>query len=180
MKVINPDDGKAVLTWNTEASGKGDVLNAVGRLAAKVRTALGDRTLDESALKNEETFTAGSLEAAHAYVQGQELQWAGKYEDAIGAYQKAVQLDPTLGRAYAGLGAVSASLGRRDEAESTYKQAIANIDRMTDRGVPNEGRLLSARTRCQKGCRRARRLAQAVPGRQLGARKPGVCQFPPP
>jgi len=98
-----------------------------------VRSALGDRTLDASGLKNEETFTAGSLEAAHAYVQAQELQWAGKYELAIAEYQKAVQLDPTLGRAYAGLGAVSGSLGNRDEAERYYKQAIANIDRMTER-----------------------------------------------
>ena len=133
VKVLNPDDGKAILTWNTEASGKGEVLNGVGRLAAKVRGALGDRTLNESGLKNEETFTAATLEAAHAYVQGQELQWAGKYEGALASYQKAVELDSTLGRAYAGLGAVSASLGRRDEAEKYYKQAIANIDRMTDR-----------------------------------------------
>ncbi|MFL6278985.1 MAG: protein kinase domain-containing protein [Vicinamibacterales bacterium] len=133
VKVINPDDGKAVLTWNTEASGKGDVLNAVGRLAAKVRSALGDRTLDESGLKNEETFTAASLDAAHAYVQAQEFQWAGKYDEAIAEYLKAVQLDPTLGRAYAGLGAVSNSLGKRDEAEKYYKQAIENIDRMTER-----------------------------------------------
>ena len=133
VKVINPDDGKAVLTWNTEASGKGDVLNAVGRLAAKVRGALGDRTLAESGLKNEETFTAASLDAAHAYVQAQELQWAGKYDEAIAEYLKAVQLDPTLGRAYAGLGAVSSSLGKRDDAEKYYKQAIENIDRMTER-----------------------------------------------
>ena len=133
VRVVNPDDGQALLTWNTEASGKGDVLNAVGRLAAKVRGALGDRTLDPSGLKNEETFTAGSLEAAHHYVQGQELQWAGKYEEALASYQKAVQLDSTLGRAYAGLGAVSGNLGRRQEAENYYKQAIEHIDRMTDR-----------------------------------------------
>jgi tetratricopeptide (TPR) repeat protein len=133
VKVVNPDDGKAILTWNTEASGKSDVLNAVGRLAAKVRGALGDRTLDQSGVKNEETFTAASLEAAHYYVQGQELQWAGKYEEAITAYQEAVKLDPTLGRAYAGLGAVSGNLGRRQEAELYYKQAIEHIDRMTDR-----------------------------------------------
>lgn len=133
VKVVNPDDGKAILTWDTDASGKGDVLNAVGRLAAKVRGTLGDRTLDESGLKNEETFTAATLEAAHAYVQAQELQWAGQYEQALAAYQKAVELDPTLGRAYAGLGAVSGSLGHRQEAEEYYKQAIENIDRMTDR-----------------------------------------------
>ncbi len=133
VKVVNPDDGKAILTWNTDASGKGDVLNAVGRLAAKVRSTLGDRTLDESGLKSEETFTAATLEAAHAYVQGQELQWAGQYEKAIASYRQAVAADPTLGRAYAGLGAVSGSLGMRTEAEEYYKQAIKNIDRMTDR-----------------------------------------------
>ena len=42
-------------------------------------------------------------------------------------------LDPQLGRAYAGLGAVSSSMLNRDEAVKYYKQALGLIDRMTDR-----------------------------------------------
>ena len=133
VKILDPAEGKALLTWDTDASGKGDVLNAVGRLAAKVRSELGDATASTSQVKETETFTAASLEAAHAYVQAQEQQWAGNYEGALLGYQKALQLDPQLGRAYAGMGAVSSSLAKTDEAIGYYKQALGLIDRMTDR-----------------------------------------------
>ena len=133
VKIVNPSEGKPLLTWDTEAAGKNDMLNAVGRVAAKVRNGLGDRTVDTNQVRDAETFTASSLEAAHEYVDAQELQWAGKYEEAIQHYLKAVEIDPTLGRAYAGLGAVSNSLGRRQEAEQYYLKAIGNLERMTDR-----------------------------------------------
>ena len=132
VNVIDPADGRVTMTGDSEAGSKEEVLSSVGRLAVKIRVALGDRAVD-SRLKEVETFTAGSLEAAHEYVRAQELQWNGKYEEALSAYQKAVQLDPTLGRAYAGLGAVSSSLGRRQEAEAYYLQALSHLDRMTDR-----------------------------------------------
>jgi tetratricopeptide (TPR) repeat protein/tRNA A-37 threonylcarbamoyl transferase component Bud32 len=131
VEVINPSDGRRLLTWPTEADSKEDVLKAVGRAAAKVRSTLGDPRADPSHV--DETFTAASLDAAHAYVTAQDLRDAGKYEDALREYSKAVALDPTLGRAYAGLGAVSGSLGRREEAEGYYKQAIARLARMTPR-----------------------------------------------
>jgi len=48
-------------------------------------------------------------------------------------YRRAISLDANLGRAYAGLGALAANLGQRQQAEEYYKQALARIDRMTDR-----------------------------------------------
>lgn len=133
VKIVDPADGKAAMTWDTEAKGKQDVLAAVGRLAAKVRSALGDATANANQVKDTETFTAASLEAAHEYVRGQELQSAGDYPQALAAYQSAVKLDPQLGRAYAGMAAVSSSMGHRDQAVEFYKQALGLVDRMTDR-----------------------------------------------
>jgi serine/threonine protein kinase/tetratricopeptide (TPR) repeat protein len=133
VRILDPAVDKPLMTWDTAASAKDDVLNAVGRLAAKVRSELGDTTANANQIKDAETFTAASLEAAHEYVNAQELQSAGKYDEALAGYTKAVQLDPNLGRAYAGLGAVSTSQGRRDEAIKYYKQALGLIDRMTDR-----------------------------------------------
>ena len=40
---------------------------------------------------------------------------------------------PNLGRAYAGLAAVESNRGRRQDAEKYYKEALARIDRMSDR-----------------------------------------------
>jgi eukaryotic-like serine/threonine-protein kinase len=133
VKILDPIQGKALLTWDTTASGKEDVLNAVGRIAAKVRRELGDATANASQINDAETFTAASIEAASEYVRAQELQAAGKYEEATSGYLKATQLDPKLGRAFAGLGAASSSLGKREEAIGYYKQALGLIDRMTDR-----------------------------------------------
>jgi eukaryotic-like serine/threonine-protein kinase len=133
VKIVDMIDGKPIMTWDTTASDRNDVLNAVGRLAAKVRRGLGDASANADQIKEAETFTAATVEAASAYVQAQELQAAGKYQEALDGYQKALKLDPQLGRAYAGLGAVSNSMLNRDEAIKYYKQALGLIDRMTDR-----------------------------------------------
>ncbi len=132
IQAVDPSNGKSILTWDTEAAGKDQVLSSVGKGAAKLRSALGDTTVGTRAL-NAETFTAGSLEAAHEYVQAQELQWQGQFDQAIQHYQKAVALDPDMGRAYAGLAAMYANLGRTQEAEDEYKIAMSKLDRMTER-----------------------------------------------
>jgi serine/threonine protein kinase/tetratricopeptide (TPR) repeat protein len=133
VKILDPTQPNALLTWDTSANGKEDVLNAVGRLAAKVRRELGDATANASDVKDAETFTAASIEAAYEYVKGQELQSAGDYDGALQRYRKATELDPKLGRAFAGMGAVSSSQGKTEEAVRYYKQALGLIDRMTDR-----------------------------------------------
>src|SRR3954470_24039402 len=133
LKIIDPVDGKAMLTWDTTATGREDVLNAVGRLAARVRRGLGDASANADQIKDAETFTAASLEAAHEYIQAQELQSAGRSQEALDGYKRALKLDPQLGRAYAGLGAVSNSIQHRDEAIKYYEHALRLIDRMTDR-----------------------------------------------
>ena len=133
VRVVNPGDNKTLLAWDTQAASKDAVLAAVGKAAAKVRQELGDRTANSNTVKAEETFTAASLDAARAYASGQELQWAGKYDEAFAQYQLAAKLDPDMGRAYSGLGAMANSLGRRQEAEEYFKQALVRTGRMTDR-----------------------------------------------
>ena len=115
------------------APGKADVLPMVGRMAARLRNALGDAAVDPDAVRVDETFTAASLDAARAYVQGQELLAQGRQADAIAAYTKALELDPELGRAWAGLGAVLNNLGRLDESRAAYERALRRVDRMTER-----------------------------------------------
>lgn len=136
LRLLNPGetDAKRVLfAWDTKAANRDAVLGAVGRMAARIREELGDTTAHSDAVPDEESFTAASLEAARAYSTAQELQWAGKYDGAFDEYRRATELDPNMGRAYSGLGAMASSLGRRDEAEAYYKQALARLGRMTER-----------------------------------------------
>jgi tetratricopeptide (TPR) repeat protein len=115
------------------ASSKQDVLAATGKLAEKIRKGLGDAAQESTQQSAAETFTASSLEAAHAYAQGQDLSRAAKFAEAIQAYRQAIELDPGMGRAYAGIASADQNLGRQSDAEASYKLALARIDRMTQR-----------------------------------------------
>ncbi|MFA5910335.1 MAG: protein kinase [Vicinamibacterales bacterium] len=126
-------DGPPLHTLEADASGKAAILETVGALAGKVRTALGDTAVPKDGPAANETFTAASLEAARAYTKGQELQVAGQREEAIEQFKQTITLDPGMGRAYSGAAAQLANLGRTDEAEHFYKEALSHLDRMTDR-----------------------------------------------
>jgi tetratricopeptide (TPR) repeat protein/predicted Ser/Thr protein kinase len=132
---VKAEDGitGTVIADISEQSAKNDVLGAMGKLASKVRQALGDTTPESVQLAAAETFTAGSLEAAHEYAQAQQLQWLGKWDEALPHYTRAAELDPNMGRAYSGMAALFANTGHRADAEKYYKMALAHLDRMTER-----------------------------------------------
>ena len=124
--------GEQVAEVSRRASSRDDVLEAVGEAVIRLRRRLGD-TVDTDLALQEETFTAASLEAAQSYTRAQELMAAGAWAEAVPFYERAIELDPQFGRAYAGLGASSFNLGRTDAADAYYKQALANTARMTER-----------------------------------------------
>jgi tetratricopeptide (TPR) repeat protein len=133
VRAIEPLNGKLIVEHEADASNKADVLPLLGKLAAVVRGALGDTTPEAVQLAAAETFSAASVEAAHEYATGQESQQRGDSQGAVLHYTKALQFDPNLGRAYAGLAVVSANLRRREDAQKYFQLAMARIDRMTER-----------------------------------------------
>ncbi len=133
VTTLDPATGKTILKEQRDASNKQDVLAVAGKLAESIRRGLGDTSPESVQQAAAETFSAGSLEAAHAYAVGQDFQMAAKWDDALKAYAQAEELDPNLGRAYAGTAAIYYDLGKRKEAEKYYGLALSHIDRMTDR-----------------------------------------------
>ena len=125
--------GELLGEQDSRAGSRDEVLPAIGELVVRLRRRLGDAVPDAAAAAREETFTAGSLEAAQNYARAQDLMASGSWRDSVPLYQKAVELDPDFGRAYAGLGAVYFNLGEAKEAEDYYQQALSQIDRMTER-----------------------------------------------
>ena len=97
VTTLDPASGKTILSEQRSASNKQDVLAAAGKLAESIRKGLGDTTPESAQQSAAETFSAGSLEAAHAYAVGQDFQQAAKWDDALKAYAQAVELDPNLG-----------------------------------------------------------------------------------
>jgi len=132
-KAVDASTGKRIAEESVRVRSKDDVLRSVGKLAAEVRKKLGDSTPESAQLAQVETYSSGSLQAAHEYSVAQDLQSMGKWEESTSHYQKAVELDPNMGRAYAGLAAVYANMGRRPDADKFYQMAMSRIDRMSDR-----------------------------------------------
>ena len=130
IKGVGPGaDADVKYTLEDDAASKADVLATVAALAGQVRLALGDTVAPAAS----DAFTAASIEAAREYARAQELQATGNSEAAIKAYLAAIALDPDFGRAYSGAAAQAMNLGRRDEADKYYREALARVDRMTER-----------------------------------------------
>ncbi len=177
VKAVDATDGHEIATETAQVSDKGGVLPAVTGIANKLRTDLGDQHINRSLEK--ETYTASSLEAAHEYAQGQlAAQQSGKYDDAIDHYQKAIKLDPSMGRAYAGLAVVYQNEGKRDLAEENYKLALQRMDRMTDREKyrTRGGYYLTAR-KPQRAFEEMTALVKAYPSDSVGIANLALAYF---
>jgi len=133
VRAVDAVTGDTLQSRNVNGLSRDEVLSAVAGLAAPIRRALGDETPESAQLTAAETFTTSSLEAAHAYSEAQNLVSQGQTDDAIRYYQSAIELDPDLGRAYAGLAVASLNLRRRDEAEKYYERTLELLDRMSER-----------------------------------------------
>lgn len=133
VRAIDPKDGEVVANVDVTAKNKLEVLTAIGLLAGDLRKALGDDSLKRGELATSETFTAASIEAVQNYTIAQELAYGGKYEEALGYYQKAIDEDPNFGRAYSGYALSNFSLGRTEEAEQLWNTALSLLGTMTER-----------------------------------------------
>jgi len=126
--------GNVIAKTEVTAGNKDEVLLAIPRLAAPIRQALGDTTPESVQLEAARgPFTAASLEAVHQYGLAMDQQFAGKLDEALQSFSKAVELDPNFGRAYAGMAAVYGILGQRQDSEKYIKLAMEHVDRMTER-----------------------------------------------
>jgi tetratricopeptide (TPR) repeat protein len=133
LRAVDPFTGDVLVDASEEVASKEQVLAAAAKLATRVRTTLGDATPEEVQLKQGESISATSLEAAHAFSRGVELSKQGKFEEAKRQLLEATRLDPKLGRAYVGIAVVENNLGHRAEAERHMKEAMARVDGMSER-----------------------------------------------
>jgi len=112
---------------------KSEILKTADKFSAKLRSSLGDISVDSLEVLAKETFTTTSLEAMKAFARGQELDDLGRSEEARKEYLRALDHDPNFGRAYAGLAIIYLNWGQVDEAEKYFQEAMKRIDQMTDR-----------------------------------------------
>ena len=132
VRALDGVTGK-VITTDSDKIEKKDVLVAMGKLAAGIRKALGDKTPESVQLAAAETYTTQSLDAAHEYAISQVAQFSGNYSEAIQHSFKALQLDPELGRAYVVLAVVYNNMKQPQQAEKYFQLALSKIDHMSER-----------------------------------------------
>jgi tetratricopeptide (TPR) repeat protein/predicted Ser/Thr protein kinase len=130
---LDPVTGQKLASAEKRVGTKAEVLQAAGAVAAELREGLGERRPAGAQQLAGETFSTGSLDAMNSYARAQELQYQGQYGQAMDEYRLAIAHDPDLGRAYSGLAALLANQGERTQAEAQFEQALARVDRMSER-----------------------------------------------
>ncbi len=126
--------GNVLANAEVSAANKEAIPHEIPKLVAPIRKALGDVTPESEqfhALSG--AFNIGSLEALHVDAMGVQQQYAGKYQEALQSFSKAVEADPNFAAAYAGMAAMAENLGKREDAERYIKLAMQHEDRMTER-----------------------------------------------
>jgi hypothetical protein len=132
-RIVNPEDGVVIAGSSVGAKSKLEVLTAISTLADDIREELGDKSVSAKDRPLGETFTAASLEAVKNYTEAQKLASSFKFEEAVAFYQAAVLGDPNFGRAYSGWALALFNLGKEDEANERWNQALSKMDTMTER-----------------------------------------------
>jgi DNA-binding winged helix-turn-helix (wHTH) protein/tetratricopeptide (TPR) repeat protein len=127
-------DGRTLGDRKQEATDKAGILAALDKLADGIRHDIGESRAsiyryDKPLLEGE----TSSLEALKAYSEGGRLINAGKLQEAIAMYQRALDLDPKFAIAYADLSSVYYNLGDRQRDRDNITRAYQLRNSTNDR-----------------------------------------------
>jgi serine/threonine protein kinase/tetratricopeptide (TPR) repeat protein len=135
VKAVNCSNADLLASTTAQARDKNHVLDAVGEMAAKLRSKLGEslasvQKYDAPA----ENVTTPSLEALQAYGLGYQAQvLRNDYAAAIPLFQRAISLDPNFAMAYARLGANYFNLNETVRASDNIRKAFELRERVSER-----------------------------------------------
>jgi len=135
LKAVNCRNGDVLADEQATASGKEQVLKALGDAATKMRAKLGESlTSVQKYDAPPDNVTTSSLEALQAYSLGYKAQIVKNDPvTAISFLQRAVELDPNFALAWARLGTNYGNLGQSARAADASRKAYALRDRVSER-----------------------------------------------
>jgi serine/threonine protein kinase/Flp pilus assembly protein TadD len=134
LKAVNCRSGDVLANEQATASGKEQVLKALGEAATKMREKLGEslasvQKYDAPA----ENVTTPSLEALQAYSMGYQAYKRADNAAAVPLFQRATSLDPNFAMAYALLGVSYVNQGEDTRAAENTRKAYELRERVSDR-----------------------------------------------
>jgi eukaryotic-like serine/threonine-protein kinase len=135
LKAVNCRSGDVLANEQATASGKEQVLKAVGEAATKIREKLGESLASVQKYDAPpESVTTPSLEALQAYNLGyQAMIVKNDYAAAVSLFQRAVSLDPNFAMACARLGTSYSNLGQIGRAAENTRKAYELRERVSER-----------------------------------------------
>lgn len=130
LEAIDAGNQKSIARQQEEAESKDLVIAALGKAGSQLRRRLGE-SLSSLERYNAplDLATTSSLEALQAWRTGQTLYRAGKRREAIPLFERAVELDPQFGSAYAMLGSAYHSVGDEQASRKNFAAAFELKDR---------------------------------------------------
>ncbi|MFI5070105.1 MAG: protein kinase [Terriglobales bacterium] len=134
VKAVNCRNGDVLADEQATASGKEQVLKAVGEAATKIRQKLGESLVSVQKFDAPaENVTTSSLEALQAYGLGyQAMLVKNDSPAAITLFQRAVSLDPNFAMAYARLGTCYINIGESGRSAENMRKAYDLRDRVSE------------------------------------------------
>jgi tetratricopeptide (TPR) repeat protein len=133
LRAVNCQSGDTLALKQAQATGKEKVLDALGDVATKLRTELGESLSSVQRFDTPiEQATTPSFEALKAYSLGSK-NWNENGEiQAIPFFRQAIELDPNFAMAYAYLGLVYSALGEDSKSVENLSKAFQLRDRVTE------------------------------------------------
>jgi len=125
--------GDVLAEEQVQAARKEDVLNALGQIASKFRTRVGESL---TTVKKHDTplaeATTPSLEALRAYSEGWKVLSSTGSADAVPFFEHAIEIDPKFAMAYAALGRMYGDIGESALSAMNTSKAYELRDRISD------------------------------------------------
>ena len=134
LKAVNCRNGDLLAQEQVTASGKEQVLSALGDAATKLREKMGESLASVRKYNAPpENVTTPSLEALQAYTLGkQTMDVANDYAAAIPLFERAVSLDPNFAMAYLRLAQSYQPLSENDRCAENARRAYALRERVSE------------------------------------------------
>ena len=116
--------GEILAEEQLQSSGKEDVLNALGLIAIKLRTRVGESKTTVARFSTPlAEATTSSLDALNAYSEGFRVLSSTGSAAALPFFKRATEIDPKFAIAYAHLGLVYTSMGESNLATASIRKA---------------------------------------------------------
>jgi serine/threonine protein kinase/tetratricopeptide (TPR) repeat protein len=133
IDAVGCSNGDTLAKEQEEAATKQDVLKALSKAAASLRTKLGESLASVQKFDVPVEATTPSLEALKAYSMGITTGRTKGDAEAIPFMKRAIELDPNFAMAYVGIAVEYANLGRASLAAENAKRAYDLRDRVSER-----------------------------------------------